>query len=113
MENMFYNATQFNVNIKDWDVSNVTNMTGMFYNANNFNRPLAFWDVSNIPSEPAIFDVNANAWSDSWRPIWGTTGYQPVTELPPKYYINMPANWVSYNSFMPANWISYNVNIPE
>jgi len=33
---MFYNCTNFNQTIGNWDVGNVENMTWMFYNCTNF-----------------------------------------------------------------------------
>ena len=36
---MFYDVREnFNGDITNWDVSNVTDMTYMFYNADNFNK---------------------------------------------------------------------------
>jgi hypothetical protein len=51
---MFYYATNFNVNISDWDMSNVVTFgdaafgakNGMFYNAASFNQPIGVWDTS-------------------------------------------------------------------
>ncbi|MDR0650463.1 MAG: DUF285 domain-containing protein [Candidatus Peribacteria bacterium] len=41
MQNMFYNATNFNSDLNNWDVSNVTTMQSMFYNAKAFNGSLS------------------------------------------------------------------------
>jgi hypothetical protein len=34
-------------NIKNWDVSNVTNMSYLFYHNKDFNEDIRDWDVSN------------------------------------------------------------------
>jgi surface protein len=47
MSVMFQDATNFNSDISNWDVSNVTDMWGMFWGASSFNQPLNNWDVSN------------------------------------------------------------------
>ena len=39
MESLF-EGTDFNGDISDWVVSNVTNMSYMFYNCKNFDKPL-------------------------------------------------------------------------
>ena len=38
----------FNQPLGNWDVSNVTDMSGMFNDANLFNQPLSNWNVSNV-----------------------------------------------------------------
>jgi surface protein len=45
---MFANS-QFNGNISNWDVSNVTNMHYMFANS-QFNGNISNWDVSSVTS---------------------------------------------------------------
>ena len=34
--------------ITDWDVSNVTNMSGMFYSSSDFNGDISLWDTSSV-----------------------------------------------------------------
>jgi surface protein len=48
---LFQDATEFNQDISNWDVSNVTNVGFMFYNATSFNQPIGNWDITNITSE--------------------------------------------------------------
>jgi surface protein len=45
---MFSSATKFNQDISNWDVSNVTNMSGMFSGATSFNQDISKWDFTNI-----------------------------------------------------------------
>ena len=54
MSNLF-NGTDFNGDISNWDVSNVTDMSYMFYNCNNFNKDISQWDVSSIKYNSNIF----------------------------------------------------------
>ncbi|TZF84467.1 BspA family leucine-rich repeat surface protein [Pedobacter sp. BS3] len=55
MSNMFRQATSFNHNIGNWNVSNVTNMSTMFFNAANFNQDISGWNVSNVTNMTWMF----------------------------------------------------------
>jgi hypothetical protein len=72
---MFNQANEFNNGgsntIKDWDVSNVTDMINMFRNALDFNQDLSEWCVISIPSAPSAFDSGATSWTLP-KPVWGT-----------------------------------------
>ena len=41
--------------IENWDVSNVTNMSGMFEGVKSFNQPLSSWDVSRVKNMSYMF----------------------------------------------------------
>ena len=57
--------------IKDWDVSNVTNMRFLFENQNKFNDDISTWDVSNVTDMEGMFwklqffNCNLNTWNVS------------------------------------------------
>ena len=55
MSNLFYGATSFNSDISGWDTSNVTNMSNLFYGATSFNQPIGVWDTSSVISMPTMF----------------------------------------------------------
>ena len=44
---MFQNASNFNGNIGDWAISNVTSLTQTFFQASSFNQNIAGWNTSN------------------------------------------------------------------
>ena len=48
-------GTNFNGDISNWDVSNVTNMVDMFFGCNKFNQDISNWDVSNVNNISGIF----------------------------------------------------------
>ena len=47
MFGMFSDCKKFNADLSKWDVSNVKNMNSMFQNCTEFNCDLSRWDVSN------------------------------------------------------------------
>ena len=58
MSGMFYecNELKFIGDISGWDVKNVTNMKYMFAFCKKFNQDLSCWNVSNVIYKDSIFD---------------------------------------------------------
>jgi len=52
---MFSGATNFNQDIGDWKVGEVTNMSWMFYDTSIFDQDLSGWDVSNVTNMSVMF----------------------------------------------------------
>lgn len=50
-----FSSTGINQPINNWDVSNITSMSGIFFTATNFNQPLDNWDVSNVTDMSYMF----------------------------------------------------------
>ncbi|WP_080896251.1 BspA family leucine-rich repeat surface protein [Photobacterium angustum] len=68
MSNMFKNATLFNQNISYWNTSNVTDMSNMFEGAISFNQNISGWNVKKVTNIRGMF-ANAVAFSQdlsSW-----------------------------------------------
>ena len=64
----FFGGDKPPVPIKDWDVSQVTNMSNLFANAPDFNEDISGWDVSNVQDmrgmfkDTTMFNQNINEW---------------------------------------------------
>ena len=54
MSNLF-EFSNFNGDISNWDVSNVTNMRDMFYDCKLFNQDISEWNVSNVTDMRNMF----------------------------------------------------------
>ena len=52
---MFYEATSFNEDIGDWNVSTVTTMDSMFLGATSFNQDISGWNVSKVQNMSSMF----------------------------------------------------------
>ena len=71
MSNLFYNSKFENINIdvSNWDVSNVTNISYMFIGCENLICDLSDWDVSNIKDknmELTFYKCNSLKNKPSW-----------------------------------------------
>ena len=55
MESMFNQATSFNGDISNWNVSKVADMSYMFLSASSFNQSLNSWDVSAVTDTSSMF----------------------------------------------------------
>ena len=63
MEGLFFYTYNLNVDVSQWDVSNVKNMNMMFKDAFYANPDVSSWDVSNVITMKEMFygtDVNQN-----------------------------------------------------
>ena len=56
MYRMFDAARSFNQPLNNWNVSKVTNMEAMFWGATSFNQPLNNWDVSKVTYMEEMFE---------------------------------------------------------
>ena len=59
MSNLFMNC-EYDIDVSNWDVSNVTNMSCMFYYCKKFDCDLSRWDVSNVKDMSYMFTVCEN-----------------------------------------------------
>ena len=81
MSGMFFEKSNFNGNISSWNVGNVTNMNNMFSEATNFNQDLNEWNVGNVTDMNAMFygASNFNGNISSWN-------VGNVTAMPGMFY---------------------------
>ena len=115
MYQMFYNATNFNGNISNWDTSKVTTMYRMFWLATNFNGNINNWDTSSVTSMYQMFyyATNFNQNISNWNTSKVTTmGYMFYSAT--NFNGNI-SNWdtssVTTMSYMFRNATNFNGNI--
>ena len=81
---MFQNATSFNQNLIEWDVSSTTPATGglegMFSGASSFSYSVKKWCVSNFNSAPNDFSAGSQL-DNSKLPQWGVCPSRAVVIL--------------------------------
>ena len=93
----FADATTFNQNINNWDVSHIQLMNGAFQGATNFNQPLDNWNTTSATNMSSMF-----AYTHFNKPIgnWNTSN---VTNMRVMFYQNP-----DFNQDI-SNWITQNV----
>lgn len=78
---MFYNATSFNQDLNQWDVSNVISMHAMFREASSFNGDISGWNVGNVTSMSGMF-----AFASSFNQDIGGWNVSNVTDMYSMFY---------------------------
>ena len=58
MVSMFKRTIKFNGDISNWDVSNVTSMNSMFYQTEKFNSDIGNWDVYKVTDMSYMFSFS-------------------------------------------------------
>ena len=98
MNCMFYKCKEFNSDLSKWDVSKVTNMYSMFNDCEEFNCDLSNWNVSNVTNMLGMFFNCTEFVSDISK--WD------VSKV--KYMTSMFFNCKKFNSDL-SKWDVYNV----
>jgi Mycoplasma protein of unknown function, DUF285. len=57
MSYMFSETLNFQINIGNWDLTNVLDISYMFSNS-NFNQPITYWNASSITNMTSLFENN-------------------------------------------------------
>ena len=73
MGTLFEHTDEFNQDIGDWDVSNVTNMEWMFASATAFNQDISRWDVRGVTNMSNMLGNNTPDFSQNLG-AWYITG---------------------------------------
>jgi surface protein len=83
-----------NIDISEWNVSNVKNMTEMFGDCEDFNCDLSKWDVSNVEVmnymfyNCTAFDCDLSSWDVSKVKRWNCFSYGSKNIKRPKFNWN-------------------------
>ena len=107
--------------ISDWDVSQVTNMSGLFKDADNFNEDISGWDVSKVTdmsymfSGASLFNQPLSNWNSNWN-VSSVTDMSYMFENASEFNRSLK-NWnvssVENMEKMFFNASSFNSNITE
>ena len=83
MYRMFNNASNFNGDISQWNVSSVTDMGSMFDNASIFNGDISQWNISSVTSMYEMFyDITLSTTNyDALLQGWSEKNLQPDVAL--------------------------------
>ena len=81
MSSLFQSKGQFNADISRWDVSSVTTMHGMFHTADAFNQDIGTWDTSSVTTMGSMFQSTNNFNQDI--SMWDTSS---VTDMQLMFY---------------------------
>jgi surface protein len=95
--NMFLQASAFNQDIANWDVSGSTDNKLMFYYAKSFNQDISKWDVTNNTNWSSTFygcPITFNL-SSSYQP--STYGRAPYVAWDTKNVTNFSSMFFNYN----------------
>jgi surface protein len=76
MSEAFQNRTTFNEDISGWDVSGVTNMVRIFYEASSFNQDISNWDISSVTTLNGAFRG-----ADAFNQAIGNWNTSAVTDI--------------------------------
>lgn len=74
-----YSRNDFNIDISDWDVSNVSDFSYMFYKCENFNQPLSKWKTTSASNMKGMFQ-NASAF-DQYINTWSVGGVYDMSYM--------------------------------
>ncbi len=114
---MFANASNFNGDISTWDVRSVTNMQYMFENATSFNGDISGWDVSSVTNMQQMFENAASFNGDlgSWK-VSSVTDMQQMFENATSFNRDL-SDWevisVTQMGSMFSNATSFNGDISD
>ena len=79
MTQMFDRASSFNGDISKWDVSHAKDMKGMFSSARTFHADISRWDVSSVTNMKAMFSRAESFNGDISK--WDVSSVQYMTEM--------------------------------
>ena len=75
-----------NIDISQWNVSRVRDMTGLFYNCKNFNCDLSQWKVNNVELMQSMFEGCEKFKGE------GLENWKPIKCTPPELMLNIFKN---------------------
>jgi surface protein len=99
MYGMFRDASSFNSNISNWNVSSVTDMGYMFYVASSFNSDISRWGIISVTDMRYMFE-GASSFNQNLCP-WGPK--LPVTFDFRSHAIVMFFDSGCFNKFSPTS----------
>ena len=80
MFGLFEDLDPHNINISNWDVSNVVNMQNMFCSCHNFNSNLKEWDINSLQNASGMFQ-NCESFVGEGLENWNTQNIERTKSM--------------------------------
>ncbi|MBW8241328.1 BspA family leucine-rich repeat surface protein [Muricauda oceani] len=99
---LMFKGSNFNGDISDWEVGNVTNMNYMFLEASNFDQDLGGWNIENVENMSNMFDNSGMSKESLNATLIGWSNYVDENNAPKNVTIGIHGMAICGEALMEA-----------